>query len=475
MVDTPNSNSSDDKCEIVFNIIQSLERGRMSRTILSIRNMGEKKGLSSSEIDEQLEKLVNSNRVAKYTYASKLSYKINQNENQNEATPCLTNAETPVLPKNSNFFFHRYATSPRKETSPVTRVEFENLLTKVNNISTQLEQKLTKEQFLTSKINSLEREIKNQVTIIDAKNEIIDTLEKYIKLQEEKPEATKPTSERLHNPMQSQAHNANLQNTNEIHKPNAETAGDGFISPTKRHTAKRVSLQVEPITTQNFYEPLSEQFEKNSSIQREDKIGTASARGKSAQEKSTQNKTSQNKKPKKHIIILGDSIVKNLDGFKMSRKGYNVTTHSLPGGNTAEMEVLSQAMALRKPDAIFLHCGTNDLFPKSGRDTQTRETPPLTPKQVVANLKDIEQILNAKSPNTQVIISNLTTRTDHGEVGASKVRSTNSLILKSGMPCVSHNNITNDHLNGSKLHLNGQGTIEMSKNFRKYIEKYCVE
>ena len=121
-----------------------------------------------------MEKLVNSNRVAKYTYASKLSYKINQNENENEATPCLNNAETPVLPKNSNFF-HRYAKSPRKEMSPVTRVEFENLLTKVNNISTQLEQKLTKEKFLTSKINSLEREIKNQVTIIDAKNEIYQT------------------------------------------------------------------------------------------------------------------------------------------------------------------------------------------------------------------------------------------------------------------------------------------------------------
>ena len=75
----------------------------------------------------------------------------------------------------------------------------------------------------------------------------------------------------------------------------------------------------------------------------------------------------------KEVVVLGDSTTKDLSGYlmtKMTKHRAKITNHSLSGCNTDEIGILSQTLCLRKPDILVLHCGTNDLYPKSGRDTE---------------------------------------------------------------------------------------------------------
>ena len=506
--------SSSERCNIVYSVIRSLQRSKSSRSSPNIANICEKKGLSLIEVGNCLDTLATENKIKQFTYAQKICYKISDEENpveeNPEQTPCINNnQDTPIIPRNT-LNFQRYATSPRRETSrPVTRTEFENLCKKVNEITTQIH--TTLEQHQASKIQSLEREIESKSKIINAKDELIDILEMQIKKlekNEQQPDAKIISS---HSPTRP---NVNTNKTADHHKA-SRNIDTQFVSPPKKHVAKQTRFsdqQVQPIPTSNYYAALSndtteEQLhivqvhneprtresgrhvvEHDIDIDRNSEFSSTAVvndiRNKqSGNEKSVHSRIAHSKqkqqnthnKRRKDIIILGDSTTKNLDGFKMSSAKYKVTTHSLSGCNTAEMEILSQALCLRKPDILYIHSGTNDLYPKSGRDTENRENFPLTPVQIVENLKCISQKLQVNFPDMKVIISNLTTRDDHGDVGTSKVRTVNSLIAKSGLPYVSHNNIKSEHLNGSKLHLNFDGTILMSKNFRNYIDKYCTD
>ena len=63
---------------------------------------------------------------------------------------------------------------------------------------------------------------------------------------------------------------------------------------------------------------------------------------------------------KQNIIVAGDSMVKNLKGWLMSRKK-NVRVYSFPGATTEDMEFFLKPLIARQPEEIILHIGTNDL------------------------------------------------------------------------------------------------------------------
>ena len=63
---------------------------------------------------------------------------------------------------------------------------------------------------------------------------------------------------------------------------------------------------------------------------------------------------------KSTVIIAGDSIVKNLNGWMMSR-AKRVKVHSFSGVTTTEMKHFIKPLVQRKPSEIILHVGTNDV------------------------------------------------------------------------------------------------------------------
>ena len=82
-------------------------------------------------------------------------------------------------------------------------------------------------------------------------------------------------------------------------------------------------------------------------------------------------------------------------------------------------------------------------------------------------LLDLKDSIEEQYPNTEVILSTLTKRTND-PILEQKVNTVNGLSLGSSLNVVNNNNISHFHLNRSRLHLKYAGTALIAKNF---IEK----
>ena len=76
--------------------------------------------------------------------------------------------------------------------------------------------------------------------------------------------------------------------------------------------------------------------------------------------KTDHTKPSDEKKHKPKVIIEGNSIVKDMKGWMMSRNKL-VKVHSFSGTNTIDVESFLVPLLNKKPDHLILHAGTNDL------------------------------------------------------------------------------------------------------------------
>ena len=99
----------------------------------------------------------------------------------------------------------------------------------------------------------------------------------------------------------------------------------------------------------------------------------------------------------KQIIVAGDSIVKGLRGWMMSRDN-RVKIHSFSGANSDEMQHFLKPLLDREPSHVILHCGTNDL----AQGSPCRE--------VAQRIVDLSKIVANKGITCS--ISLLTKRTD---------------------------------------------------------------
>jgi len=73
------------------------------------------------------------------------------------------------------------------------------------------------------------------------------------------------------------------------------------------------------------------------------------------------NRNSKSNDERKVVSILGDSIVKELNGYEMSNTDTRVIVKSFSGATTACMQDYIKPSMKFKPDMVILHCGTNDL------------------------------------------------------------------------------------------------------------------
>ena len=80
--------------------------------------------------------------------------------------------------------------------------------------------------------------------------------------------------------------------------------------------------------------------------------------GKMPKTSTSQNATWKPMKPR--ILVAGDSMVRDLKGWLMSRNK-SVKVHSFSGATTEDMESYLIPLISKKPDHILLHVGTNNL------------------------------------------------------------------------------------------------------------------
>ena len=101
----------------------------------------------------------------------------------------------------------------------------------------------------------------------------------------------------------------------------------------------------------------------------------------------------------KVTVIAGDSIIKHLQGWRLSDTDNHVVVKSFSGSTIEDMEDYLKPVIRKEPESIVLHIGTNDLNK-------------LSPKQVADSITNLGIQINEESPNTAIVISSILLRTD---------------------------------------------------------------
>ena len=103
------------------------------------------------------------------------------------------------------------------------------------------------------------------------------------------------------------------------------------------------------------------------------------------------------------IVVLADSVIKNLQGRKLGRAvGHRVVVKLFPGATIHDLKSHVIPTIEKSPDQTCLHIGTNDL---------RRKKPNMVADAIVDLAREIENFCD-----TEIVLSEITTRNDaHGD------------------------------------------------------------
>ena len=186
-----------------------------------------------------------------------------------------------------------------------------------------------------------------------------------------------------------------------------------------------------------------------------------------AQGKHSKTKKHEGKPEKqdKRTLVIGDSMVKNIDQQKIQRAaGDQSVVHSYSGAKVDQiMTKIKNGIMKDQFETVILHVGTNDLVHKD--------------PELVATKMD-RLITETKSKARKVAVSSVVKRYD-GRVAASSITHFNNLVSNL---CSQHNIVflNNDHigkslLNRSDLHLNQSGDRALGSVFCTYLKSNRVK
>ena len=169
---------------------------------------------------------------------------------------------------------------------------------------------------------------------------------------------------------------------------------------------------------------------------------------------------SQKGHTKEKVVILGDSMLKNIHGWKLGTASKRrVIVRSFPGARTSDMVHYAEPAKEDKANVYIMHCGTNNL--SSNASTES----------IAENI--IEAAMTLHTDDNTVLISGVCQRGDHLNEKANEVNQhLHRMCNARNIGFINHDNIDPQrHLNGSKLHLNRFGDAVMAKNLRQAMEK----
>ena len=159
--------------------------------------------------------------------------------------------------------------------------------------------------------------------------------------------------------------------------------------------------------------------------------------------------TNKQKQNRETAFIIGDSIVKEIDGYLLTNSvNHKYIVKVRPFLSAKTIDILHYIKATKRdfnPDVYLLHVGTNDLSSNK------------YPEQISMDILNLVNSL--KLDNNTVIVSSIVPRDD--ECNANNVGT------------ISHRNINpKRHLNRSKLHLNDAGVSLFARNFTDFLNNF---
>lgn len=149
----------------------------------------------------------------------------------------------------------------------------------------------------------------------------------------------------------------------------------------------------------------------------------------------------------KTVLVIGDSMVKNIDASKIGRAARSkAISHSYSGATVNQLtNKFENHQSEQEFSTVIIHVGTNDLVCDE-------------PKKVAANL---ENLINKVKVHTEKIAVSGTIKRDDGKLNNKKIEQYNHLVhglcSKHKITFIDNSCIDKSLLNRSKLHLNREG------------------
>ena len=174
------------------------------------------------------------------------------------------------------------------------------------------------------------------------------------------------------------------------------------------------------------------------------------------------NEKSSNDGRSKEVIVVGDSMLNNLNSCRLSKsKKFEVI--NFPGSTSTDIvENIDKIPENQQPKSLIVHLGTND-FTKN-----------------VNLLNSVKKIVNKtkkESPDTVLRFSNIIVQKDKKNL--EKLRTDTNARLKNycaqkKLSLIDHDNIKESHPGIKKSHLNRKGNSLFAKNLLSFIESNCI-
>ena len=160
-----------------------------------------------------------------------------------------------------------------------------------------------------------------------------------------------------------------------------------------------------------------------------------------------------NSENNKTIVIIGDSIIKNIDPRRLSKKPVRKFTYPGKTADRLSQEVTS-INERDDPVHVIVHAGTNNL-------------PTDSAQRCAEKIVDLAKSVKLKFPNSRIAVAALTHREDLDF--SAKLHDVNenlkSLSESNNFKFIDNSIIDNSCLNSSKLHLNSKGSSLLAVKF----------
>ena len=307
------------------------------------------------------------------------------NDSMNETFPLLPNRSLPTTPPSTA------NTTPR-----LFSIDNSTLNSKLESLELKLHGKIVAmKQFFMDELQSLKRETQLSQTM-DSCNEFEDRnmLENKIKMLEFENNLLKndiSNKQKLIDTILE--HNSKLLNNQTINN-SISTVKKKTITDGQEHKDEMsdVGLNNEQAVIEN---DISEQHENKN--QKNDKEKNDRGNDKSKKAKIPIDDKKKNKK----IYILGDSMVKHVEGWQLSKSTYQkVYVRSFTGAKVKCMkDYVKPCIRENDPDHVIMHVGTNEM----------NSEPP--PERIAKSVIDVAK--NVKTDTRSVSISGIITRNDN--------------------------------------------------------------
>ena len=133
------------------------------------------------------------------------------------------------------------------------------------------------------------------------------------------------------------------------------------------------------------------------------------------------------------VLIVGDSMLSGIDERRISKRDRKIKVKNFPGATIDGMYDYIKPLVKKCPDDIILHVGTNNTVNELS-------------KVVLGKLLDLKKFIEKTLPESNVVISNLITRTDNGKASLT-VTKRNDHLHDLQMDIIDNGNIISNLLN----------------------------